>query len=238
MIDKIESKIYTDVGVIKMVKENINNVPTVAIFLNDKIEFIVKQLSDKSDNVLKATAVIYYDNNEDLTKFLHSNNIEDVCKIKEENDEFKNVKIVIIPDNLMCDSFSQYTNFENILAFIKADAEGRTEMLNKVKIECEKISKHIRNTNEFVVKTIVGDLIFKKNNENFPNGLTIKLNNAPVALLEEIKNKTGENKLVLKRYPNKNIINDDDYFNTESYGIDFSKIAKTTIDAILEDIEK
>lgn len=243
MIDKIETKLYTDIGAVTILKECINNVPTLTVSLNDKIEFIIKQLVSKSNDLENAVAIIYYDNETDLSKYIYTNNIEDAYKIKNKEIDCDNIKIVILPYNIENNDMNYFfsNDLNELLEFIKLDAKGRTDKLNELKMLFEigeyNPLKEVKKVSEVIFNTVVGKLTFQKNNENFPNGLTIKLNNAPIILLEETEDNTGENKLVLKRYPNKNIINNDDYFNMISYDIDISKIAKETVDEILKDIE-
>jgi hypothetical protein len=239
MIDKIEMKLYTDIGTVTILKQKINNVHTLSVYLNDSIEFIVKQLVNKSDELPKATALIYYDKYSDLSKFLYTNNIEDAIKSKNKEDGYDNVKMIILPYNIMSNTMSYIDkyDFDSLLMFLQLNTEDRTKQLQKFKTDLENYIENMAEVKELVINTIVGELTFKRNDDNFPNGVVVKLDNAPIILLEEIENNIGENKLVLKRYPNRNVLNDDDYFNTISYDINLASIAKETVEAILKDIE-
>ena len=81
------------------------------------------------------------------------------------------------------------------------------------------------------INTTIGELSIHENADNFPNGLVIKLNNAPIVRIEE-----SNNKLVIKRYSNKNTIYDDDYINLKPYDVEDLDI--DTINEILKDIEE
>nr|DAV25187.1 MAG TPA: hypothetical protein [Caudoviricetes sp.] len=239
MIDKIELKIYTEIGIVTIVKQRINSVHTLSVSLDDRIEFIVKQLVNKSNDLPKATAIIYYDKEVDLSKFLYTNNIEDAYKIANKESGYENVKLVVLPYNIITNNMPHIDSHDlkELLMFLKFGTKERTDILNRMKSNYENTFKDMKKVKEFILNTIVGELTFETNAENFPNGVTVKLDNTPIILLEEIKDNVGENKLVLKRYPNKNVLNDDDYFNTFSYDINIATIAKETVDAILKDIE-
>lgn len=107
---------------------------------------------------------------------------------------------------------------------------------------------HIKRTNtkvntletsnsDFELTTEIGTLSFKQNSENFPNGIMIKLNNVPIILIEEIDFAEEMKKLVVKRYPNKNIIDDENYLNLKPYNISLRDMNLNTVNSILKDIE-
>ena len=88
---------------------------------------------------------------------------------------------------------------------------------------------------KMIVQTKLGELKVKIDNDSEFPGVTIMLNNCPIVLLEEVETK-GENKIVLKRYPNKNVYTDDEHFNYEKFQIDPRVKDKDFVNEILEDI--
>lgn len=95
---------------------------------------------------------------------------------------------------------------------------------------------NVQDNTVMKLDTELGEISIEINNNNMPVGLTIKLNKAPIVLLET--KDSDDPKLVLKRYPNKNVVNDDDYMNLESFGIELDKINPELIKSIVSTIEE
>lgn len=237
-----EYTVNTRIGMITINKKIINNVPTLSVIFENKIQFVIKQLLNKKEFMSHANAVIHYDNTSDLSKVLYTSNVEDAMNASES----KYSKVIAFPYDLRTISFKEISESETeeLFKFIKADVKERivmlesrkdTENINKIR---EEVKSTINISEKAKMDTIFGPLTFERNNEHFPNGITIKLNGAPIVLIEQFKDEDGKEKLVLKRYPNKNVINNDDYFNMESYGIQIEDLDFETIHSILKDIKE
>lgn len=90
---------------------------------------------------------------------------------------------------------------------------------------------------DFLLKTMAGAIIVHKNDPIFPEGITIKLNGAPIVLIEHSEI-NGEDKLIIKRYPNKKVVNDDDYCNLSPYNIKDEDLDPDIVLSILKDIKE
>lgn len=88
---------------------------------------------------------------------------------------------------------------------------------------------------EMKVSTNVGRLSVCKNTDNEPAGITIKLNGTPVIMLEEHKDFCD--KLILIKYPNKNVVEDDEYINLSMYDIDYDFVRQELLKIGKEDKE-
>lgn len=106
-----------------------------------------------------------------------------------------------------------------------------------MKDKLKNMGKEIVGATDFLLETIMGAITVHKNEPTFPEGITIKLNGVPIVLIEYAKI-NGEDKLVLKRYPNKNIVNDDYYFDLSSYGIKDEDLDPSVVLSILKDIQE
>lgn len=75
------------------------------------------------------------------------------------------------------------------------------------------------------LETKVGILtVDSDNSTDYPN-LTIKLDNIPIVLIENNKDK-----IIIKKYPNKKVVQDDDYINLDYFGINENEIDKIFIE--------
>jgi hypothetical protein len=68
-------------------------------------------------------------------------------------------------------------------------------------------------------------------NEEYPS-ICIKLDHNPIVMIEQ---SDFSDKLIFKKYPNKNVIADNNYINNKKYGIE-SDLSDETIKDILDSI--
>lgn len=240
MKDKNTRKIYTDIGTLLISREMISNVPVLTVSLNGKIEFIIKEIISKKDSLSNAIAIIYYDNQKDLSEYLHTNNLDDIRNKVNKSEKSHCIESLTIPYDLEAVSVEDINEEEiyRLINFVKSNVEERAIMLRSEDYNTKKVvlKQELKQSKNIVVNTTVGDMTLEKNSDNFPSGIVVKLNGAPIVLIEQGKDINGEDKLIIKRYPNKNVINDDEYFNLESYDIDPDKLDPSLIKAMLEDI--
>lgn len=243
MEDKI--KIFTDLGIIHVRREIINNIPTIVVEKGEKIELIIKPYLIKGDGSSKSSALMYYNSEIDLNPYVYTNNLKDIYKAEDGEAEYSNLlKHVAIDDDFYELCFVDKDNvsdeyFEEkiywLIKLLKASAKERSEYLSQRKITQAIV---LEKEDHLEIDTAAGRIVIEKNCPNFPNGCMIKLNGSPIVLIEEFKDTDGEDKIVIKRYPNKKSVNDDEYFNMESYDICEANLTPELIKSILKDIEE
>lgn len=86
------------------------------------------------------------------------------------------------------------------------------------------------------LKTKLGTLEAQIDNDEKYPGMCLTLNGVPILELEQVM-VDGEYKIVLSKYPNKNVYIDDEHINKDKFHIDVDMNNKELIADILKDIE-
>lgn len=112
------------------------------------------------------------------------------------------------------------------------------ERFLKEKMSKNEVITRLEEVGKVSLDTALGKLIIEKNSSDFPTGVIIKLNNAPIILIERSSNNVDEDKMVIKLYANPNVIQDNDYINYEAYGLNPKEIKTEVVSSILESLNE
>lgn len=233
MKDKIKN-IYTEIGKLSFKTTIKNNISTVVVSRKDKIELIIKKYHQN-----KSEYIIYYNSDIDLEKFVETDYMNDLYKAENKIDNYHNILKKI----------KNYSHEYHLKTLGLDDyiEKQMTKLIKFLKLTNEEKKMHLNKNNEMYtffdindslkIETTLGNLIVELNQKDFPEGFIVKLNGSPILLIESTEH-INQNKLVLKRYPNKNVIHNDDYINLKAYQIDKDELNEDLIKSILNDLEE
>lgn len=233
MTNKIK-KIYTEIGLMSFKTTNKDNVFTMTISIKDKIELVVKM-----NHQNKSEFIVYYNSDVNLKDFIETDYVNDLDKASKKIDNYHNILTKVTDRShqhylgtLGFDEFIE-KKMAHLIKFLKLTNEEKKEYLNKNR----EIFVFIDMGESLEIETTLGKLTIELNEKDFPEGFIAKLNGSPILLIESIKH-NNQDKLVLKRYPNKNVIHDDDYMNLKAYQINKDELNEDLIKSILNDLEE
>lgn len=240
MKDK-DLRFYTEIGIIYYKKRIINNIPTIIISLKDKIELVVKLFLAEPGNVETLSYVIYYNSEINLNQFIYTDYIDDLYKAEHKVDNYDNIlEKITLKANIYKTTDELYDEYvasriKNIVTILKIrDPKDRKKLMH----DTNEVFPALNNVTSLEITTVLGKLKIEPNKEGFPEGYVVKLNNAPIVLMETIRNTDNEDKLLIKRYPNKHTVYDDEYINLEAYDIKPDELDSKLIKAILDNIKE
>lgn len=223
--------------------KKIGNFWYIIIRFNGKVEFVLKEFIECNEWNDHAMCLAYYNTSYNLENYISNSYFEDLFNsdlalkiaVKHDLKDFK----TFVTDEDIDEGIAKLT-----IDFIRKDAKGRREIMESNEGFLKGVGSPVNNEKakeinaEFVtVDTSVGKLSIEHNPPHLPQGVYIKLNNSPILLVEE-NDELDNEKLVVKTYPNKFVVQDDNYMNLKSYGIDLNDLKEGLVNKIAESLNE